>query len=148
MHLLYRRGIDLHRLADEYSRSAGLLVDSYHPGIPGGTGEIFDWDRIPKDLPLPLILAGGGIRSARVAELFRKFVDQVKVPVVNSLVWCQGKLYSAQENRLVIKTKASRLNEIIRLVKELHSYDVPEIIALPIVGGNQNYLDWIDEEVK
>ena len=70
------------------------------------------------------------------------------VPGVSSLFWWQGKLDSAQENLLVIKTKASQLNEIIRLVKELHSYDVPEIIALPIVGGNQDYLEWIDEEVK
>lgn len=70
------------------------------------------------------------------------------VPGVSSLFWWQGKLDSAQENLLVIKTKASQLNEIIRLVKELHSYDVPEIIALPIIGGNQDYLKWIDEEVK
>ena len=52
-------GVDLHRLADEFALSSGLLVDSYHPGIPGGTGESFDWKRIPGELPLPLILAGG-----------------------------------------------------------------------------------------
>ena len=70
------------------------------------------------------------------------------VPRVNSQFWWQGKIDSAQENLLIVKTKASRLDEIIKLVKGLHSYDVPEIIALPIIGGNQDYLEWIETEVK
>ena len=70
------------------------------------------------------------------------------VPKVSSLFWWQEKLDSAQESLLIIKTKASQLNEIVRLVKDIHSYDVPEIIALPIVGGNQDYLEWIDKEVR
>ncbi len=70
------------------------------------------------------------------------------VPRVDSLFWWQGKLDSAQESLLIVKTKTSLLNEIITLVREIHSYDIPEIIALPIVGGNQDYLDWIGKEVK
>ena len=70
------------------------------------------------------------------------------VPKVSSLFWWQDKLDSAQESLLIVKTKASLLNEIVALVKEIHSYDVPEIIALPIAGGNQDYLEWIDREVE
>ena len=70
------------------------------------------------------------------------------VPRVNSLFWWQGKIDSAQESLLIIKTKASLLDEIVTSVKEIHSYEVPEIIALPIMGGNQDYLNWIDKEVK
>lgn len=70
------------------------------------------------------------------------------IPGVSSLFLWQGKPDSAQESLLIVKTKASRLNEIITLVKRLHCYDVPEIIALPVVGGNQDYLDWIGQEVK
>lgn len=70
------------------------------------------------------------------------------VPKVSSRFWWQGKLDSAQESLLIVKTRTSLLNEIVTLVKEIHSYDVPEIIALPIVDGNQDYLDWIDKEVK
>ena len=70
------------------------------------------------------------------------------VPRVDSLFWWQGKLDSAQESLLIVKSKASVLNEIVTLVRELHSYDVPEIIALPIIGGNQDYLEWIGNEVK
>ena len=69
------------------------------------------------------------------------------VPKVSSLFWWQDKLDSAQESLLIVKTKTSLLNEVITLVREIHSYDVPEIIALPIVGGNQDYLDWIGKEV-
>jgi periplasmic divalent cation tolerance protein len=47
-----------------------------------------------------------------------------------------------------IKSKASLLPEIIELVKGAHSYEAPEIIALPIIGGNEDYLKWIDDEVK
>ena len=69
------------------------------------------------------------------------------VPKVDSSFWWQGKLDSARESLLIIKTKASLLSEIIALVKEVHSYEVPEIIALPIIGGNDDYLNWIDAEV-
>ena len=68
------------------------------------------------------------------------------IPEVESRFWWEGKLDSAQESLLVIKTRASLLPEIINLVKGVHSNTVPEIIALPIVGGNQDYLDWIDKE--
>jgi len=52
------------------------------------------------------------------------------------------------ESLLIAKTKASQLNESVRLVKEIHSYDIPEIIAVPIVGGNQEYLEWIGKEAE
>ena len=69
------------------------------------------------------------------------------IPEVASSFWWEGELDSAQESLLVIKTRASLLPEIIKSVKGVHSNTVPEIIALPIVGGNQDYLDWIDKEV-
>ena len=69
------------------------------------------------------------------------------IPEVDSQFWWEGKLDSAQESLLVIKTRASKLPDIIKLVKGVHSNSVPEIIALPIIGGNQDYLDWINKEV-
>jgi periplasmic divalent cation tolerance protein len=66
------------------------------------------------------------------------------VPRVDSLFWWKGKLDSARESLLVVKTKASLFPEIISLVKEIHSYEVPEIIALPIIAGSEDYLKWLD----
>lgn len=51
--------VDLHEYAQAYRNASGLLVDSYVPGLPGGTGEVFNWGRVPQDLPLPVVLAGG-----------------------------------------------------------------------------------------
>jgi len=66
---------------------------------------------------------------------------------INSSFWWQGKIDSTQESLIIMKTKASQLTEIVRLVKELHRYEVPEIIAFPIIGGNQDYLEWIGNEL-
>ena len=70
------------------------------------------------------------------------------IPQVSSHFWWEGKLNSAQENLLIIKTKSSLLPEIIDLVKGLHSYQVPEIIALPIIGGSQDYLQWLGKSLS
>jgi len=69
-------------------------------------------------------------------------------PKINSLFWWNDTLDSAQENLLIVKSRASLLNEIVKLVKEVHSYETPEIVALPIIDGNPDYLDWIIKEVK
>ena len=68
------------------------------------------------------------------------------VPQVSSRFWWQGELDSAEESLLIIKTRASLLDDIIGIVKKMHSYEVAEVIALPIVGGNPDYLNWIGEE--
>ena len=69
------------------------------------------------------------------------------IPEINSHFWWKDKLDSAKESLLIVKTKESLLPELIKSVKKIHSYSIPEIIALPIVGGSQDYLDWIDSEV-
>lgn len=69
------------------------------------------------------------------------------IPQVNSLFWWQKSIEQESESLLVVKTRIELIDEIIRLVKEVHSYDVPEIIAIPIIGGNHDYLEWVDGEV-
>ena len=69
------------------------------------------------------------------------------LPEVESHFWWKDKLDVTKEVMLMIKTKESLLPELIKSVKKLHSYSVPGIIALPIVGGSRDYLEWIDSEV-
>jgi len=64
---------------------------------------------------------------------------------VTSVFTWKGNLERAFECLLIIKTAIDLFPEILARIKELHSYDVPEIIALPILGGNPSYLRWIDE---
>lgn len=66
---------------------------------------------------------------------------------VQSFFWWKGAVDNAREILLIVKTKANQFEKICRLVKEHHSYEVPEIIALPILMGSQEYLQWIDESV-
>ncbi|HET6477813.1 MAG TPA: divalent-cation tolerance protein CutA [Dehalococcoidales bacterium] len=84
-------------------------------------------------------------------HIARLLLEKKKVACVNivrgidSYFWWEGKPDSARENLLIAKSKASLLPDIIDLVRKIHSYDVPEVIALPIIGGNQDYLEWIDQ---
>jgi periplasmic divalent cation tolerance protein len=70
------------------------------------------------------------------------------LPKINSLFWWDEKLDSAQECLMMVKSRTSLLDEIITSVKEVHRYETPEIVALPIVAGNPDYLEWINKEVK
>lgn len=54
-----REGVDLDRTAAQYRQGAGLLLDAYRPGLPGGTGKTFDWARVPKRTAYRIVLAGG-----------------------------------------------------------------------------------------
>ncbi len=68
------------------------------------------------------------------------------IPKVESHYRWQGKIESASEFLLIVKTRAAFLDELVTLVKQNHLYTVPEIIALPIIGGNADYLKWIERE--
>lgn len=70
------------------------------------------------------------------------------LPGIKSFFWWKDKIDSCSEVLLLVKTKKNLLKEVITLVKRIHSYEVPEIIALPIIGGNKDYLNWIDESAS
>ena len=70
------------------------------------------------------------------------------VPRISSRFWWRGRLDSAQESLLIIKTRAALVPELTDIVKKAHSYTVPEIVALPVVAGNKDYLDWVDRETS
>ncbi len=67
---------------------------------------------------------------------------------VNSHFWWKGEIEFTNEILLIAKTESKFLNDIVKSVKKLHSYEVPEIIALPIIDGNKDYFDWIKKSVK
>jgi len=71
---------------------------------------------------------------------------QVEGPLTSRFRW-QGEVETAREWRCAIKTAAGRCDEIEATIRELHSYDEPEIIATPIVAGSSGYLRWIDDSL-
>ena len=67
---------------------------------------------------------------------------------VDSVFFWKSKIDQAKESLLIIKSKKEKLTKIIKLVKSMHSYEVPEIIALPIIAGDKSYLRWIDASLR
>jgi periplasmic divalent cation tolerance protein len=63
---------------------------------------------------------------------------------VHSVYRWQGEVCDATEWLLIIKSHKSVLDRMIQRIRSLHSYEVPEIIALPIVGGSEDYLNWLE----
>lgn len=70
------------------------------------------------------------------------------LPGVTSWYWWEGKVTEDREVVLVIKTSRDRFDALEKEVLRQHSYAVPEIIALPVVEGSKNYLNWIEESLK
>ena len=70
------------------------------------------------------------------------------VDAVSSFFHWKGDLCRESEAMLLFKTQAKHLDRLVRFIQEHHSYKVPEIIALPIAGGAQNYLKWIEDETE
>ncbi|HEX4841132.1 MAG TPA: divalent-cation tolerance protein CutA [bacterium] len=70
------------------------------------------------------------------------------LPSMASTYWWRGQIEQADEVLLVMKTRQDLLEFLTARVRTLHSYTVPEVIAVPIIGGNPDYLAWIDESVR
>jgi periplasmic divalent cation tolerance protein len=103
------------------------------------------------DAVIVLITASSGdeavkIATALVNEHLAACVNIV--PEVRSLFFWQGRTQDACEVMLICKCRLPLVEKLIIRVKELHSYAVPEIIALPIIAGSREYLDWVRETVK
>lgn len=69
-------------------------------------------------------------------------------PLHQSVFFWKGNIEKYQEYLLIIKTRLDKFEELKNQVKSIHPYTVPEIIALPVIAGNQEYLDWIDETLN
>ncbi len=69
------------------------------------------------------------------------------IPGITSLFWWQNKIDEQTEVLLVSKTVRAKVSALIAAVKQAHPYEVPEIIALPIVEGSEDYLRWVRDSV-
>jgi periplasmic divalent cation tolerance protein len=70
------------------------------------------------------------------------------VPRITSVYRWQGKVEEAEEYLLLVKTAAEKFGAVREAIAELHSFEVPECVAISIAEGSQAYLDWITESVK
>ncbi len=68
------------------------------------------------------------------------------IPKITSIYTWQGKINEDNEALMIMKTKAELYSKVEKEIKKLHSYEVPEIICIPINSGSKKYLNWIDEQ--
>lgn len=97
------------------------------------------------------VTASNKKEARRIAQelLKNKLVACVNIiEKVESFFWWKGKIDQAKEVLLIAKSRKDKLEKIIKRVKAVHSYEVPEIIALPVAGGYKQYLKWIDESLR
>ncbi|MCL7403249.1 MAG: divalent-cation tolerance protein CutA [Thaumarchaeota archaeon] len=84
----------------------------------------------------------GKLLNARLAACI-----QIIGPI-KSMYWWKGVIEYSQEWICLVKTKAEMYNEVESMIKNSHSYEVPEIIAIPVIHGYDKYLEWLTSELK
>jgi periplasmic divalent cation tolerance protein len=96
-----------------------------------------------------LVTAGAEAEAEKIAKALVEERLAACVNIINpirSFYRWQGKVADDREWLLIIKTRADRFAAVAAKVKALHSYEVPEVIALPILAGSDNYLRWLGNE--
>lgn len=93
--------------------------------------------------------------SAEAAEQLARGIVKARVGAcaqvvgpIKSVYWWDDALQAEQEWQIWIKTTTAKLDALIAYVKANHSYDVPEVVATPIIGGNPAYLEWVTNETR
>jgi periplasmic divalent cation tolerance protein len=97
------------------------------------------------------LTAPSGEEATRLADLLMNahLAACVQIlPEMESVYRWQGQIERQAEILLIVKTAAGKFAELEREVRALHSYETPEIVAVPIVAGSQPYLDWLSESLK
>jgi len=92
--------------------------------------------------------ADEGDRLARALVESRLAACVNRVRAVQSIYRWQGKIESSDEELLIVKTRRDLFERLKEKIQQLHSYQVPEIIALPILAGSESYLRWLEEELS
>lgn len=94
------------------------------------------------------------VDSDEAAELLAKGIVEARlgacvqiVPIRSVYRW-EGEVRVDAEWQCIVKTSATRVDELVAHIKANHAYDVPEVVVTPIVGGNDDYLAWVSEETS
>jgi len=106
---------------------------------------------VVSDAIVVFMTASNGEEAARLADMLvgAHLAACVQIlPEMESVYRWQGKIERAAEILLLAKTTKSKFDELEREVRALHSYDTPEIIAVPVVAGSASYVDWLIKSTK
>jgi len=127
--------------------SANFLASKYF-----ATEELFEskfiYSTDPPHMYTVVLITAPKKDAEKIARhlLERRVAACVNIADVKSLYWWEGKIEEDEEALLIVKTSTDKLNDLVKEVRAVHPYQVPEVIALPIVGGYKEYLSWVERE--
>lgn len=104
-----------------------------------------------KDIIIVLVSTSGLDEAKNIAHAVltaREAACVTIVPAVHSMYWWEGKIAQAEEAMLIVKTTPNQYEAIEKTIKKLHSYKVPEILAIPVKDGFPQYIEWVVREVS
>ena len=102
---------------------------------------------MPSDYGVLLTTTPTREEAARIAKLLidEKLAACVQILPIESFYFWEGKTQNEAELLLLVKTRKALFEKVIVRIKDVHSYTVPEVVALPFAAGFAGYLNWIDE---
>ena len=101
----------------------------------------------------PVVVLVTGPNESALIDLGRRLVEEGLIACINvvasvtSIYRWRGEVHQDPEALGVLKTTLGRADDVTRRVAELHPYDVPEILVLPVAAGSEAYVDWVRESV-
>jgi periplasmic divalent cation tolerance protein len=104
-----------------------------------------------KDILIVLVTAPNATEAAVICHesvKSRLAACATSIGSVRSTYWWEGKLAEDDEVLLMLKTTAAKFGDLQEMIRKLHSYKVPEIIAVPVVRGFTQYIEWVQKEVS
>jgi periplasmic divalent cation tolerance protein len=105
----------------------------------------------PKDILVVMVTAANQEEAARISDQTvrsRQAACATVIPMVHSTYWWEGKLMNDQEAMVILKTTADKFQGLQESIQKIHSYKVPEIIAIPVAKGLPQYLEWVQRETS
>ena len=105
----------------------------------------------PKDILVVMVTAANQEEAAKIADQAvrsHQAACATTIPMVHSMYWWEGKLINDQEAMVLLKTTAGQFQALQETIQKMHSYKVPEIIAVSVSKGLPQYLEWVQRETS
>ena len=120
--------------------------------VRGAAGHsIASMSQIPSESAFLYVTASSPQEAEKIASMLvqERWVACANIlPAIQSIYWWEGSVHRDQEVALILKTRRDLVGQVVQRVQQLHSYECPCVVALPIVDGNPAFLQWISAQTQ
>lgn len=113
--------------------------------------QIYPGDNLEKSYIVVLVTVGSKLEGEKITQnlLSQKIIACANVvgPITSHFHWA-GKIDRAEEYLVIMKSRIDLFDELSERVVAMHSYEVPEILALPILSASRSYIDWLEQSIR